>query len=107
MLVGLSGVLGGYDGSFEFGSGAKYPDMNFGFMRIFNAFFGAVMVPLAYWTAQELNMSSVACIFAATLVLLDNAYISISRFILLDSMLLASTCFVLFCLTKFKNERHE
>ncbi|KAG0053551.1 Protein O-mannosyltransferase 2 [Gryganskiella cystojenkinii] len=107
ILVGLSGLLAGYDGTFEFGSGAKYPEMNYGFMRIFNAFFGAIMVPLAYWTAQELRLSQVACIFAATLILLDNAYVTISRFILLDSMLLASTCFVLFCLTKFKNEKHD
>ncbi|CAO3570638.1 unnamed protein product [Mortierella alpina] len=107
MLVGLSGALAGYDGSFGFESGAAYPAMNYGFMRIFNAFFGAIMVPFAYWTAQELQMSRTACIFAATLVLFDNAYLTISRFILLDSMLLASTCFVLFCLTRFRNERHD
>lgn len=107
MLVGLSGAMAGYDGSFDFGSGTKYPEINYGFMRIFNAFFGAVMVPLAYYTAQELHMSQMACIFAAVLILFDNAYITISRFILLDSMLLCATCFVLFCLSKFKNERHE
>ncbi|KAF8928797.1 Protein O-mannosyltransferase 2 [Dissophora ornata] len=108
MLVGLSGALGGYNGSFGFDSGAQYPDgVNYGFMRIFNAFFGAIMVPLAYATAQELNMSLTASIFAAVLVLFDNAYLTISRFILLDSMLLASTCFVLFCLTRFRNERHD
>ncbi|KAF9090549.1 Protein O-mannosyltransferase 2 [Mortierella sp. AM989] len=107
MLVGLSGALGGYNGSFSFDSGATYPDINFGFMRIFNAFFGAIMVPFAYFTAQELNMSRTACIFAAILVLCDNAYLTISRFILLDSMLLASTCFVVFCLTKFRNERYD
>ncbi|KAF9979690.1 Protein O-mannosyltransferase 2 [Mortierella antarctica] len=107
MLVGLSGALAGYDGSFGFESGAAYPAMNYGFMRIFNAFFGAIMVPFAYWTAQELQMSRTACIFAATLVLFDNAYLTISRFILLDSMLLAATCFVLFCLTRFRNERHD
>ncbi|KAF9195111.1 Protein O-mannosyltransferase 2 [Haplosporangium sp. Z 11] len=107
MLVGLSGALAGYNGSFAFESGAKYPEINYGFMRIFNAFFGAIMVPFAYFTAQELRMSRVACIFAAILVLFDNAYLTISRFILLDSMLLSATCFVLFCLTKFKNERHD
>ncbi|KAG0312777.1 Protein O-mannosyltransferase 2 [Dissophora globulifera] len=107
MLVGLSGALAGYDGSFAFESGAEYPDMNFGFMRVFNAFFGAVMVPLAYFTAQELKMSRTACIFAAFLILCDNAYLTISRFILLDSMLLAFTCFVVFCLAKFRNERHD
>lgn len=107
MLVGLSGAMAGYNGSFPFESGSDYPDINYGFMRIFNAFFGAIMVPFAYFTAQELRMSRTACIFAAVMVLCDNAYLTISRFILLDSMLLASTCFVVFCLAKFRNERHE
>ncbi|KAG0362241.1 Protein O-mannosyltransferase 2 [Gamsiella multidivaricata] len=107
MLVGLSGALAGYNGSFGFESGATYPDMNYGFMRLFNAFFGAIMVPFAYYTAQELRMSRTACAFAAFLVLCDNAYLTISRFILLDSMLLGSTCFVVFCLVKFRNERHD
>ncbi|KAF9903213.1 Protein O-mannosyltransferase 2 [Linnemannia zychae] len=79
MLVGLSGILGGYDGSFDFESGAQYPDINYRFMRLFNATFGVVMVPLAFWTARELHMSRTAATFAAAMVLMDNAYLTISR----------------------------
>ncbi|KAG0237666.1 Protein O-mannosyltransferase 2 [Actinomortierella wolfii] len=108
MLVGLSGVLAGYDGSFEFKSGESYPEgLNFWFMRIFNAFFGAVMVPFAYYTAREMQFSVIASSLAATMVLFDNAYLTISRFILLDSMLLSSTCLVVYCLVKFRNERWD
>ncbi|KAF9153618.1 Protein O-mannosyltransferase 2, partial [Actinomortierella ambigua] len=108
MLVGLSGVLAGYDGSFEFKSGETYPEhLNIWFMRIFNAFFGAVMVPFAYYTAREMQFSVVASAFAATMILFDNAYLTISRFVLLDSMLLSSTCLVTYCLVKFRNERWE
>ncbi|GMG34088.1 unnamed protein product [Aspergillus oryzae var. brunneus] len=56
MLVGLSGYLAGYNGSFEFKSGEKYPEeVNYTFMRVFNAAFGVVCVPLAYYTARELG----------------------------------------------------
>lgn len=71
ILVGLSGWLGGYNGSFGFESGATYPEgVNFAVMRIFNAFFGAMMVPIAYLTAVQLKMSLKASILAATMVLL-------------------------------------
>ncbi|KAF9288076.1 Protein O-mannosyltransferase 2 [Mortierella alpina] len=107
MLVGLSGILAGYDGSYNFEAGQEYPDINYGFMRLFNATFGVMTVPIAYWTARELRMSKAGATFTATMVMLDNAYVLISRYILLDSMLLAATAFVLFCLTKFRNARDE
>ncbi|KAF9577841.1 Protein O-mannosyltransferase 2 [Lunasporangiospora selenospora] len=107
MLVGLSGVLGGYDGTFDFPSGSEYPNINYRFMRLFNAAFGVAMVPLAFLTARELKMSLTGAAFAATMVMLDNAYVTICRYILLDSMLLASTLLVVFCLSKFRNTRHE
>lgn len=71
MLVGLSGWLAGYNGSFGFESGHTYPDdVNYSAMRLFNAFWGALLVPLAYLTARELKMSLKASILAATMVLL-------------------------------------
>lgn len=39
-------------------------------MRIFNAFFGAMMVPVAYLTAVQLKMSLMASLLTATMVLL-------------------------------------
>lgn len=71
MLVGLSGWLAGYDGSFGFESGHAYPDnLNYTVMRAFNAVWGAMLVPLAYLTARQLHMSYRASILAATMVLL-------------------------------------
>lgn len=70
MLVGLSGWLAGYDGSFEFESGSEYPeDLNFALMRIFSAAWGAMIVPIAYLTAKQFGMSTLASILAATMVL--------------------------------------
>lgn len=71
ILVGFSGWLGGYNGSFNFDSGATYPaHVNYGAMRIFNAAFGALMVPVAYLTCVQLKMSTKASLLAATMILL-------------------------------------
>ncbi|KAJ2967732.1 hypothetical protein NQ176_g9521 [Zarea fungicola] len=108
MLVGLSGVMAGYNGSFEFKSGEKYPeDVDYTFMRAFNAFFGIVCIPLAYFTAKELNLRRPAVWFVTLMVLCENSYTTISRFILLDSMLLCGTVATVFCWAKFHSQRHN
>ncbi|RCI17077.1 hypothetical protein L249_3251 [Ophiocordyceps polyrhachis-furcata BCC 54312] len=108
MLVGLSGVLAGYNGSFEFKSGEKYPeDVDFAFMRAFNALFGIVCVPMAYYTARELQLRRPAVWLVALMVLCENSYTTISRFILLDSMLLCGTVATVFCWAKFHNQRNN
>ncbi|KAI7862355.1 Dolichyl-phosphate-mannose-protein mannosyltransferase-domain-containing protein [Spinellus fusiger] len=104
MLVGLSGWIVNYNGTFAFDSGSEYPpQVNFQFMRIFNASWGAFLVPLAYMTALQFKMSQRASLLAATMVLADVAYLCISRFILLDSMLLFFTCTTLFTMSAFNN----
>lgn len=108
MLVGLSGLLAGYNGSFEFKSGEVYPaDLNYTFMRIFNAAFGAMCVPVAYFTAQELNFKRPAIWLVTLMVLFENSYATISRFILLDSMLLFFTFTTVLCMARFHNLRKE
>ena len=107
MLVGLSGYLAGYNGSFEFKSGEQYPeDVNYTFMRLFNAAFGIVCVPLAYYTARELNFRKATVWLVSLMVLFENSYATISRFILLDSMLLCFTFTTTFCWAKFHRLQH-
>jgi len=102
MLVGLSGYMAGYNGSFEFKSGETYPDeLNYRFMRQFNGVFGALCVPLAYFTAKELRFSRPTVWLVTLAVLFENSYTTISRFILLDSMLLFFTFTTVFCWSKF------
>ncbi|KAI1002302.1 Dolichyl-phosphate-mannose--protein mannosyltransferase 2 [Podosphaera aphanis] len=108
MLVGLSGFLAGYNGSFEFKSGEKYPDeLNYTFMRAFNAFFGAVCVPLAYYTTREMNFKRPAVWFVTLMVLCENSYTTISRFILLDSMLLCYTFTTVLCWARFHRLQNQ
>ena len=71
MLVGLAGALAGYDGRFEFKSGAEYGDeVPFVAMRVMLALFGVGMVPLAWYTAVELGLTWRACHLVALMVLL-------------------------------------
>jgi dolichyl-phosphate-mannose-protein mannosyltransferase len=70
MLVGLAGLLAGYDGSFEFKSGEAYPnEVPYVAMRVILATFGVAMVPLGWYTAVELGMSLWACHLTALMVL--------------------------------------
>ncbi|KAL9106347.1 MAG: hypothetical protein Q9227_008616 [Pyrenula ochraceoflavens] len=108
MLVGLSGLLAGYNGSFEFKSGETYPEeLDYTTMRVFNAFFGAVCVPLAYFTARALNFRRPAVWLVTLMVLCENSYATISRFILLDSMLLCFTFTTTLCWANFHRLRNE
>ena len=76
MLVGLAGLLAGYDGSFEFKSGEVYPDsVPYVAMRVILATFGVGMVPLAWYTAVELGMSQWSCHLTAIMVLLGDSFI--------------------------------
>ena len=108
MLVGLSGYLAGYNGSFEFKSGDTYPpEINYTFMRVFNATFGALCVPLAYYTARELNFRRPAVWLVTLMVLFENSYATISRFILLDSMLLFFTFTTVLCWARLHRLQKE
>ncbi|KAJ7677341.1 glycosyltransferase family 39 protein [Mycena rosella] len=95
MLVGLVGLLAGYDG---------HPYVA---MRVMLATFGVGMVPLGWYTAVELGMSQWACHLVALMVLLDVGWLTISRFILLDAMLLFFTFLTVFCMSKFHNQQYQ
>ncbi|KAI8325232.1 PMT-domain-containing protein [Martensiomyces pterosporus] len=92
MLVGFSEILTGFDGSFTFPSGQQYPEgVNYTFMRIFNASFGVPLAPMAYYTLLNIGCTTNTALLAGLLVCFDNALCTISRFILLDAMLLCFT----------------
>ncbi|PVU94551.1 hypothetical protein BB560_005928 [Smittium megazygosporum] len=108
MLVGLSEYLAGFNGAFKFESGARFPDhVGYVFMRIFNAFFGAVMAPFAYLTMRNFSCSRRGAFIASLFVIVDNATCTISRFILLDAMLLGFTAMSLYFLSGIYANRNS
>ncbi|KAL5511598.1 PMT2 [Sanghuangporus vaninii] len=108
MLVGLVGLLSGYDGHFDFKSGSEYPEnVPYVAMRVMLAIFGVALVPLSWYTAVELGMSRRACHLVAIMALCDVAWQCISRFILLDAMLLFFTFTTVFCMAKFNNQQYR
>ena len=129
-LLGLAGYLSGYDGTFEFDSGKDYPNnVNFAGMRVFCGICGATIVPLAFLIGLELKMSRQAAFLLGVFALvgkslipkqtmhgeaivhivesynLECSFATISRFILLDSMLLMFTATSTYCLVRFRNEQ--
>ncbi|ODV67729.1 PMT-domain-containing protein [Hyphopichia burtonii NRRL Y-1933] len=104
MLVGLSGYLAGYNGSWDFPSGENYPDyIDYTKMRIFQATFSALCVPLAYFTAKEVGLSIASVWLFSLMVCFESSYVTLGKFILLDSMLLFFTVATVFCFSRFNN----
>ncbi|SCU80214.1 LAME_0B02058g1_1 [Lachancea meyersii CBS 8951] len=108
MLVGFSGFLAGYNGSWDFPSGEQFPEyLDYVKMRIFNATFSALCVPVAYYTAKEIGFSLPTVWLFTVLVIFENSYATLGRFILLDSMLLFFTVTSVYCFVKFHNQRSK
>ncbi|KAG5422083.1 PMT6 [Candida metapsilosis] len=108
LLVALSGYLAGYDGTFEFESGKQYPEsMDFVFMRVFNCMFSILVTPLTYRTAVLAGFDQWTCWFVSLMVIFEQLSLTLSKFILLDSMLLFFTVFTFFCLINLHKMRQE
>ncbi|KAI8909750.1 Dolichyl-phosphate-mannose-protein mannosyltransferase-domain-containing protein [Gorgonomyces haynaldii] len=104
MLNGFAGLIAGFNGTFEFESGVEYPqELKYGVMRFFNGLFGAFITPLAYYTGIHLRLSHTGAILLAWLTIVEVALCTISRFILLDSMLLFFTALSAYALVVFRN----
>lgn len=106
MLIGLAGYLTGYDGSFPFAKpGDEYGDTNYIGMRIFCAILGASLVPMVFQTVWLLTHSLLAAIFAASFVLFDTGTNTLTRYILLDPILMFFIMAATVCNLQFLNLR--
>ncbi|KAI0303009.1 hypothetical protein BC826DRAFT_965650 [Russula brevipes] len=77
-------------------------------MRMLPATLGIAVVPLAYLTLRGLDCRATTALLASLLVIFENALVTQSRFILLDSPLVFFTALTVFLWTGFCNEdKHE
>nr|KAJ3407780.1 hypothetical protein HK105_003295 [Polyrhizophydium stewartii] len=110
MLLAGVGYLVGYDGKFLFDHiGDDYAKNNVPYVvyRLWCALCGAGVVPLAYLTLREMSVSIAGATLCALLLVFDNALITQSRLILLDSMLMLFCVLCTFFWVKFYKQRHD
>nr|CAD7260474.1 unnamed protein product [Timema shepardi] len=72
-------------------------------LRLVPAVCGSIVIPIAYHLMLELGVTQWTAALAGFLLLCDNALLTQSRFILMESMLLMFALFGLLCVLKFRH----
>ncbi|XP_043658177.1 protein O-mannosyl-transferase 2 [Drosophila teissieri] len=89
MLIGLSGYLTGYNGTFPFEKpGDKYNETRYQGMRYFCTTLGALIMPMGFDTVYDLTRSHEAALLAAAYLVFDVGLLTLNQYILLDPILL-------------------
>ncbi|WVR06164.1 hypothetical protein IAU60_003194 [Kwoniella sp. DSM 27419] len=94
LLITGSAWLGGFTGDFDFkdiGKDYLEPKVPYITMRFFPALLGLALVPLSFLTLISLRMSLATALLGSLLITFENALITQSRLILLDSYLVFFT----------------
>ncbi|CAG8509907.1 2346_t:CDS:10, partial [Scutellospora calospora] len=107
LLITFAGILGGFDGSFEFkeiGDDYIEPKVPYVIMRLVSGILGIFVIPIAYLTIKLAGFSTISAFLVASLVIFENGLVTQSRLILLDSPLIAFTAFTVLMWVKFLNQ---
>ncbi|XP_034871472.1 protein O-mannosyl-transferase 1 isoform X3 [Mirounga leonina] len=109
MLLALGGYLGGFDGNFLWNRiGAEYSsNVPVWSLRLLPALTGALLVPMAYQILLELGFSHCTATGAALLMLIENALITQSRLMLLESVLIFFNLLAVLSYLKFSNSQKQ
>ncbi|QPG76933.1 hypothetical protein FOA43_004327 [Brettanomyces nanus] len=109
MLCGLSEYLAGFNNTeFMFESGKTYPDgTNLEAMRLFQAVFSTLVVPVCYYTCKQLGFTLWSTYFVTLTTCLQISFIVLGKFILLDSFLIFFISTTFLCLARIHRLRKE
>lgn len=103
-LITLVAYLANYDGKFKFDRiGTAYTEnVPLIALRFVPALFGSLILPTTYHLLVEMGFAQWTSLLAGILLLLDNALLTQSRFILMESILLFFILFGILCILKFR-----
>ncbi|KAF9584044.1 hypothetical protein BGW38_007767 [Lunasporangiospora selenospora] len=108
ILFAILAYLCGIDVNFDFELGSTYPSkVSFISLRLFSALCGVGLVPISYLTIKNSGHSTQAAMICAIMVTLENALITQSRFILLDSQMMLFMGFTVLSWVNFYNHRNR
>lgn len=89
MLTAFSAWIHSVPSGFAFPSGLPYPlDVDYCGMRLFHAVFGSAVPVLGGILMQNLQYDTATCLAVGVMLAMDNAFVSVSRLVLLDVFLL-------------------
>ncbi|KAH7078332.1 Dolichyl-phosphate-mannose-protein mannosyltransferase-domain-containing protein [Paraphoma chrysanthemicola] len=110
LLITLAGWLGGFDGNFDFKDiGMDYlePGVPYVTMRLLPAICGVLTIPTMFLTLKAAGCRTTTAALGAGLVIFDNALVTQSRLILLDSPLIIFTAITALAWTSFTNQHEQ
>lgn len=106
MLFAAVGLLAGFTGDFNFVAiGDKYPAAFYYWMRLFPALLGVGTIVLSYLTLRLSGCRPIVCLVTALLLAVENAQITLSRYILLDSPLMFFIALLVYSFKKFEAQK--
>ncbi|KAF2488868.1 PMT-domain-containing protein [Lophium mytilinum] len=110
LLITLAGWLAGFDGEFDFkdiGKDYLEPGVPYVAMRLLPALCGVATIPTMFLTLKAAGCRTTTAALGAGLVLFDNALLTQSRLILLDSPLVIFTAVTALAWTSFMNQHEQ
>ncbi|KAF9735476.1 hypothetical protein PMIN02_006053 [Paraphaeosphaeria minitans] len=110
LLITLAGWLAGFDGNFDFkdiGKDYVEPGVPYVAMRLLPAICGILSIPTMFLTLKAAGCRTTTASLGAALVIFDNALVTQSRLILLDSPLVLFTAITALAWTSFTNQHEQ